>query len=244
MTQHTFPEQRSDGFPASQATASVAAVIFDLDGVLVDTADRHLRAWRDLASAYGFELPEEIGESLKGVSRPAALERVMAAGGRSLDADEAERAAAWKNARYLDMLRSVDATDLLPGAEQSLDWLRSHDVPVALASASRNARAILSATGIDEYFHAIVDGTMVQLAKPDPAVFLKAAQELRVDAGRALVIEDAIAGVEGARRAGMQTVGIGDPAVLVDADLVIPNLTHADWPSLLRHNRIESKEKR
>jgi beta-phosphoglucomutase len=212
---------------------SIRAVIFDLDGVLVDTAQFHLAAWQRIAGDFGFEFDRAVGESLKGVGREAALQIVMRAGGVHLDSDQAARAAARKNRYYRRHLATLDATALLPGALDALRWLHDRAVPVALASASKNARTILTATGIEPLFDAIVDGNSVRVAKPDPAVFLAAADALDIPPGDCVVFEDAIAGVRGALAAGCPVIGIGDPAVLTEAVLVVPSLAAVSWGDLI-----------
>lgn len=209
------------------------AVVFDLDGVLVDTAQFHLAAWRRIAADYGFDFDDSVGESLKGVSRDAALQLVLSAGDVSLSAEEAARAAARKNRYYRSHLSSLSPDALLPGAYAGLQWLHDHRVPVALGSASKNARVILSATGIEPLFDAIVDGNSVKAAKPDPAVFLLAVDLLNVPAGECVVFEDAIAGVQGALAAGCSVVGVGDPGVLSQADHVVASLADVSWPDLI-----------
>jgi beta-phosphoglucomutase len=209
------------------------AVIFDLDGVLVDTAKYHLAAWRRITDELGFTFDDSIGESLKGVGRDAALRVLTGVGGITLSPDEARETAARKNRYYNEHLSTLDESALLPGSLHSLQWLRDHHVPVALASASKNARTILIHTHIEDYFDAIVDGTSVTLAKPDPTVFLQAAAGLGVPAPRCVVFEDAIAGVEGAIRAGCRVIGVGDPAILVAAESVVPSLAAVPWPTLI-----------
>ena len=209
------------------------AVVFDLDGVLVDTAQFHLSAWRRIAGELGFTFDARIGESLKGVGREAALRILLGVGGLDFTAEAVTETAARKNRYYKELLHGLDEEALLPGAADSLRWLRAHDVPVALASASRNARTILDSTGITPLFDAIVDGTSVTAAKPDPTVFLVAAEQLGADPATCIVFEDAIAGVDGALRAGCRVVGVGDPAVLTAADTVVPSLAQVAWPHLL-----------
>ncbi|GHF27414.1 beta-phosphoglucomutase [Pseudolysinimonas yzui] len=201
--------------------------------MLVDTARFHLAAWRRIADELGFEFDDEVGEALKGVGREAALLVLTRSGGVELDAATAERTAQRKNRYYNESLATLDASAFLPGAEAALGWLHGRGIPIALASASRNARTILVACGIEDRFDAIVDGTSVPLAKPDPAVFLAAAAAIGVDPSEAIVFEDAIAGVDGALRAGCRVIGVGDPAVLLRAELTVPDLTGVDWPALM-----------
>lgn len=208
------------------------AAVFDLDGVIVDTARFHFAAWRRLAREFGFELSDDLGESLKGVGREAALRIVLASGGVVLGPEESSAAASRKNRYYNEHLESLDADALLPGALEGLAWLRERGIPVALASASRNARTILATTGIESSFDEIVDGTVVTAAKPDPAVFRVAAERLGIPPAHCVVFEDAVAGVRGALRAGCRVVGIGDPAVLVEAELVVPTLADVPWATV------------
>lgn len=208
------------------------AAVFDLDGVLVDTAQFHLAAWRRIASELGFELDPAIGESLKGVGREAALRIVTRSGGVPLEPGEFAATAARKNEYYNEHLLGLDESALLAGSLDALSWLRAHGIPVALASASRNARTILHSTGIERLFDVIVDGIAVTAAKPDPEVFLVAARGLGLPPSDCIVFEDAVAGVDGARAAGCPVVGIGDPEVLAAADSVVPDLAHVDWTAL------------
>ncbi len=207
---------------AAPAAAPVEAFIFDLDGVVVDTARLHYAAWRSLANELGFDLTPEQNERLKGVSREESLAIVLSIGG--VEADEARRAelAARKNDRYVESLATLSARDALPGAVDFLEAARRAGIRTALASASKNAPAILAALGIGDLFDAVVDGNAGLAAKPDPAVFLEAARRLGVAPERAVVFEDAAAGVEAALRGGFDAVGVGDPATLGAAGVVVP----------------------
>lgn len=198
--------------------------IFDLDGVIVDTARFHYLAWRRLADELGFVFTPEDNERLKGVSRARSLEILLEIGG--LTAGEGSKRI-WmerKNAWYVDAIAKLTEADLLPGTRDYLLRLRGEGRRVALGSASKNAPLILERLGIADLFDAIVDGNKVGQAKPDPEVFLRAAAELSLTPADCVVFEDAVAGVEAARRAGMRVVGIGDPAVLREADVVIDGL--------------------
>ncbi|WP_062212935.1 beta-phosphoglucomutase [Demequina oxidasica] len=203
-----------------------SAAIFDLDGVIVDTAPLHFNAWRHTAAELGFELDAATGEGLKGVGRGDALEIVLRSGGIDPSTVDAGRLADQKNDRYVKSLESISTADLLPGALQLLTDLREAGVPVALASASRNALTILERLGIVGLFDAIVDGNQILRTKPDPEVFLLAAELLGVDAAKCVVFEDADAGVAAATAAGMRVVGIGLPGTLLAADAVVPDLAH------------------
>ena len=208
------------------------AAVFDLDGVLVDTARLHFRAWQRIADEFGFELDQEVAEAVKGVSRHAALEIVLKAGGIELDSASADVAASRKNAYYQEYIRDLDESELLPDAAETLQRLRRRGIRVALASASKNARSIIRSTGIEAAFDAVVDGTVVTAAKPDPAVFLEAVRLLGVEPEEAVVMEDAAVGIEGAIRAGCMVVGIGDREALAAADVVAPDLPRVPWTEL------------
>lgn len=205
-----------------------AGAIFDLDGVLVDTACEHFEAWQQMARSLGFELSPDHGERLKGVGGPEALDIVLSIG--RVSASESRRAelAATKNSWYLKRIAGLGPERLLPGARAALAELRRRHIPVALASSSKNAREILRQTRIDRCFDAVVDGNAVTRTKPDPEIFLRAAAELGLPSGACVVFEDAEAGVTAARRAGCRVVAIGrhpfgaadlTAAILSDVDL-------------------------
>jgi beta-phosphoglucomutase len=198
------------------------AAIFDLDGVIVDTAKYHFLAWRRLANQLGFDFSEVDNEKLKGVSRVRSLEILLELGKVQADDAAREKMAAEKNGWYVEYISKMDASEILPGAVDYLRFIKSRGVKIALGSASKNAVMILDLLGITPMFDAIMDGTKVQKAKPDPEIFVKAAEALGIDKEYCVVFEDAEAGVEAARRAGMATVGVGKPEILKDADLVIP----------------------
>lgn len=200
------------------------ACLFDLDGVLVDTAQYHYQAWKKLANTLGFDFSVQQNEQLKGISRTESLNKVLAWGGLSLPADVQVQLAERKNAWYVEMISAMTPATLLPGAAALLIELRGEGISIALGSASKNARLILEKTELRDYFDAVVDGNMVIRSKPDPEVFLAGAEKLRVSAAECVVFEDAAAGVEAARRAGMKAVGIGNPADLIEADWVVPDL--------------------
>lgn len=201
------------------------AAIFDLDGVLVDTAKYHYLAWKRLANELGFDFTETDNERLKGVSRVRSLEILLEIGGLTLDAEAKAQLAARKNEWYVDYIRQMDASEILPGAAEYLQRIREKGIKTALGSASKNAPLILKRLGISSLFDVIVDGNVVSKAKPDPEVFLCAANQLGISPASCIVFEDAEAGVEAARRAGMRTVGIGKPDVLRDVDVIIPGLS-------------------
>lgn len=192
----------------------IRAVIFDLDGVLVSTDALHLAAWRAMAARWGFAFPEEIADQLRGVSRTESLELILAAADRADDFDAAdrERLAAWKNETYRAQLRSLSPADALPGAARLLAELRARGVKLAVGSSSRNARPILDRLGFTPRFDAIVDGNDLTRGKPDPQVFLLAAERLGLPPAACIVIEDAASGVQAALAAGCAVVAIGSAA--------------------------------
>jgi beta-phosphoglucomutase len=187
----------------------LGGAIFDLDGVLVDTACDHFEAWQQTARSLGFDLPAAEGERLKGVGRHEALDIVLSIGRVSASESRRAQLADEKNTRYLKRIAGLGPERLLPGARAALAELRRRHIPVALASSSKNARAILRQTQIDSCFDAIIDGNAITRTKPDPEIFLLAAAGLRLPAGACVVFEDAEAGVTAARRAGCRVVGIG-----------------------------------
>jgi beta-phosphoglucomutase len=200
------------------------AAIFDLDGVIVDTTKYHYLAWKRLAHENGFDFTEVDNERLKGVSRMRSLEILLEVGGLVLDETTKEKMATQKNEWYVDYIQHMDASEILPGAQQYLESLRARGVKTALGSASKNASLILKRLGIANLFDVIIDGNKVSKAKPDPEVFLRAASELNILPTSCVVFEDAEAGIEAALRANMGAVGVGKPSTLKDADMVIGGL--------------------
>lgn len=192
--------------------------IFDLDGVIVDTAKYHYLAWRELAKRLGFEFKESDNERLKGVSRMRSLEILLEVGGIEATDEEKQKMAEDKNDRYVEMLQNLDKSELLEGAEEYLRKLKSEGVLISLGSASKNAPLILGKLGIAEMFDAIVDGNSVFKAKPDPEVFQKGAEMLGLSPDECVVFEDSQAGIEAARNAGCGVVAIDNGGVLYGAD--------------------------
>ncbi len=197
--------------------------IFDLDGVIVDTAKFHYQAWRKLANDLGFDITEAQNEKLKGVSRVRSLEQILEWGNVSLSRDQFMEQMALKNDNYLSYVATMDSTDILPGVSKVIDYLKENNVPVALGSASKNARSILEKTGLYQKFNAVVDGNDVDKAKPNPEVFLRAASKLKVESQHCIVFEDSLAGVQAANTARMVSVGIGDEIILKEAHYIFPN---------------------
>lgn len=214
-------------------TQLVEACLFDLDGVLVDTAKYHYLAWKRLAEELGFDFTEQDNERLKGVSRMASLNILLSIGEVSLEEDTKLELAERKNNWYVDMISRMDQSEILPGALEFLQECRNNGIKVALGSASKNAMTILNNTGLTPYFDAIIDGTKTAAAKPDPEVFTLGAAELGIAAGACIVFEDAEAGIEAAIAAGMRSVGIGSEESLGRANLVIPSLEHLSFKRLI-----------
>ncbi len=201
-----------------------AAVIFDLDGVIADTAKFHFIAWRQLAEELGIHLPDEAEDRLKGLERMASLELILADSRQNYSDDQKHALAARKNKHYCRLIETLTPMDLLRGAGELLEQLVTRDIPVALASASKNAAAVIERLGIAEHFAYIADANRVENPKPHPEIFLMAAQGLNVAPSACLAIEDAAAGVESINRAGMYSVGVGDREVLGQANEVISSL--------------------
>ncbi len=204
-------------------TKNIKACIFDLDGVLVDTAKYHYLAWRELANSMGFDFTEKQNERLKGVSRMASLEILLSIGKVEKSDAEKLQLAATKNSRYVSLIEKMTPDEVLPGVISFLDELKAKGIRIALGSASKNAPMILERTNIGHYFEAISDGNIISKAKPDPEVFLTAATLLGVEPQACLVFEDAEAGVEAAIAGGMSVVGVGDKLILHRADIIIEN---------------------
>lgn len=204
------------------------AFIFDLDGVIVDTAKYHFLAWQKLAQQLGIEFTPEHNEHLKGVSRVRSLEIILELGKIQASDEEKEQWLIQKNEDYLSYLVTMDESEILPGVLPVLHFLKDNNQKIALGSASKNARPILEKTGILPLFDAIVDGNDVSNAKPDPEVFLQAAKKLGVSNENAIVFEDSVAGIQAANIAGMISVGIGDETILNEAKFNFKDFTFID----------------
>jgi beta-phosphoglucomutase len=191
--------------------------IFDLDGVIVDTAKYHYLAWKKLANQLGFEFTEEQNELFKGVSRKRCLDILLEIGNRKATQKEFDTWMVEKNVDYLEYIENMDASEILPDVPRVLAFLKERNSPIALGSASKNAQPILEKVNLLHYFDAVIDGNNVTKAKPDPEVFLLAAEHLGVDPKDCVVFEDAVAGVEAANAAKMVSIGIGDKKVLSKA---------------------------
>jgi beta-phosphoglucomutase len=214
-------------------------VIFDLDGVIVDTAKYHFLAWKNLADDLGFEFTETHNELLKGVSRVRSLEILLEIGNIELSETKKQEILISKNQDYLGYINKMGSDEILPGAETLLDNLDNLGIKYVLGSASKNATLILNQVGLLNRFEGIVDGNSVSKAKPDPEVFLIGAQKLNLSPENCVVFEDAIAGIEAANKANMISVGIGDKDTLNKADFNFDSLI--DIPENFFHRFITKK---
>lgn len=204
------------------------AFIFDLDGVIVDTAKYHFLAWQKLAQELGIEFTPEHNEELKGVSRVRSLDIILELGNVTASQEDKNKWLFQKNEDYLSYLVDIDESEILPGVLPVLHYLKDKNQLIALGSASKNARPILEKTGILPLFDAIVDGNDVANAKPDPEVFLQAARLLGVENEDSIVFEDSVAGVQAANIANMTSVGIGDDKILHEAKYNFKDFTFMD----------------
>lgn len=211
----------------------IRACIFDLDGVVVDTAKYHYLAWKRLAAELGFEFKPEHNERLKGVSRMRSLDILLEVGGLNFSDEEKERLATKKNQWYVDYIAQMTPDEILPGAQELLVELQQRGIKRALGSASKNAPLIMDRIGLKHLFDAILDGNSVSVAKPAPDIFLAAARSLDVPPKQCVVFEDAEAGVEAALNAGMACIGIGSPTILNRATAVVPNLENFTYGNIV-----------
>jgi beta-phosphoglucomutase len=199
--------------------------IFDLDGVIVDTAKYHFLAWKKLANSIGVDFTELQNEQLKGVSRVKSLEKILKWGGKEISEAEFNELMQQKNDDYLTHINEMNTQEILPDVPKILDYLIETRQGISLGSASKNAHTILTKVNLLEKFQAIVDGNDVVNGKPNPEVFLKAADKLKVAPSDCIVFEDAVAGIQAANAANMISIGIGDKEVLNEADFVFKDFT-------------------
>ncbi|WP_298754538.1 beta-phosphoglucomutase [uncultured Psychroserpens sp.] len=199
--------------------------IFDLDGVIVDTAKYHFLAWKKLANSIGIDFSEVQNEQLKGVSRVRSLEKILEWGNTSLSQDEFMRLMGLKNDNYLSYINTMDDSEILPDVTETLNFLVEKKQGIALGSASKNARSILTKVNLLDKFQSVVDGNDVSKAKPNPEVFLIGAKLLNIEPENCIVFEDSVAGIQAANTAGMISIGIGENSVLHEADYVFKDFT-------------------
>ena len=200
----------------------VKGCLFDLDGVLVDTARFHYLAWKRLAKELRFDFEEVDNELLKGVSRMASLDILLDIGRIKATPERKEIFANKKNDWFVEYIMQMTPEDVLPGVTQFLEKVHHAGILMGLGSASKNAMTILERTALVKWFDAVIDGTRIKEAKPDPEVFLQGAKALGLPPDTCVVFEDAIAGIKAAHYAGMRCIGVGDPRILHKADRVIP----------------------
>lgn len=204
------------------------AVIFDLDGVITDTARYHYLAWKRLADGIDTPFDKAFNEALKGIDRMGSLELILARAPRAFDAGEKLALADAKNRHYQELVATMTPKDLLPGALAALEQVRAAGLRIGLASVSKNAFTVLDRLGIRDRFDDVVDAATVRRGKPDPEIFLTAAGHLGVAPADCLGVEDAAAGVASIKDAGMFAVGVGDPQVLARADRIIRSMEEFD----------------
>lgn len=204
------------------------AFIFDLDGVIVDTAKYHYLAWKKIADRLGIDFTHEHNELLKGVSRIRSLDIILGLGNVEAAQEDKDKWLTEKNEDYLSYILHMKEDEILPDVVKVLQYLKDNGQKIALGSASKNARPILEKVGVLHFFDAIVDGNDVTNAKPDPEVFLRAAQLLDIPAERSVVFEDAVAGIQAANAARMVSIGIGDAGTLNEAQYNFNDFTEID----------------
>ncbi|WP_314066795.1 beta-phosphoglucomutase [uncultured Vagococcus sp.] len=211
--------------------------IFDLDGVITDTARYHYLAWKELARGLEIEIDETFNETLKGIDRMSSLERILTFGGKETAFTEAQKEAlaVKKNKQYVELLTDLSPADLLPGIADFLAEAKKQDVPCAIASASKNAPMILEKLGVADYFKAIVDPATLRMGKPDPEIFLKAAAAIGIKPSEAIGFEDAQAGVEALNLAGIMAVGIVSDSDLTETTLNVNDLRETSVAALLAY---------
>lgn len=209
--------------------------VFDLDGVITDTAKYHYIAWKELASEIGIEIDLKFNEQLKGISRMDSLERILTLGNKNDAYTEVEKEAlaTKKNTHYVQLLQSLTPDDLLPGVKTFLDEAKAKNIPCAIASASKNAPFILDKLGVMQDFDTIVDPATLKKGKPDPEIFIQAALALGIEPAEAVGFEDAQAGIDGINAAGMYAVGVYSGEELHGADVIVEKLTDLNIDELL-----------
>lgn len=212
----------------------IRAFLFDLDGVITDTAAYHFQAWKELADSIGITIDGTFNEQLKGLSRMDSLERILRHGGKqhAFSVQEKTELAAVKNSRYIERIQQLTPADILPGIKPLLNRLKAEGVKIGLASASKNARTILERLELQSYFDGIADAAVVMHGKPHPEIFWKAADILDVPYACCVGIEDAAAGVQAVKSAGMFAVGVGNRQIMHQADLVVEDTSQLDFQKI------------
>ena len=210
----------------------IRAFIFDLDGVITDTAEYHYRGWKRLADEEGLSFTREDNEQLRGIPRRESLMLILK--DRVYPEEEIQEMMERKNGYYLQFIKEISPRDLLPGAKELLEEIRAAGLKNALGSASKNAGEVIERLGIQSLFDAISDGHTVERQKPAPDLFLHAAQQLSLSPAECVVVEDAAAGVEAARSGGFRSIGLGPAERVGKADVVFPSLAGIHLSDLLK----------
>lgn len=221
-------------------------IIFDLDGVITDTAEFHFRAWQKLGGKIDISFDREFNENLKGISRMESLERILEYGGRAEDFTEDEKVvlATEKNEDYQELITEITPEDILPGIEDFITACQEKGIKVALASASRNGPTILKNLELSEVFEVVVDPATLSKGKPDPEIFLRGAEMLGLAVSECIGVEDAEAGIEAINGAGMFSVGVGSAESMKEADLFVENTADLDLEKIIEaYNRFQGKSK-
>jgi beta-phosphoglucomutase len=218
----------------------IAAVIFDLDGVIVSTDEFHYQAWKQISDQEKIYFNREINERLRGVSRMESLEIILSHSDKNYSEKDKQLLAQQKNEVYCELLNSLSPKDILPGVINLLLSLKAKDIKIAIGSSSKNTPFILEQIGLASSFNAIADGNSITNSKPDPEVFLLASEKLGVAPEECVVVEDAQAGIDAALAAGMKAVGVGTAASCVNAHLKLKDLTNLNIDQLLEVNEIRS----
>ena len=208
----------------------IKAVIFDLDGVIVTTDDCHYTAWKKMADDEGIYFDRKINERLRGVSRMQSLEIVLEKSDKAYTEQEKLALAAKKNAYYVDLIQKLTPHDVLGGVMKNLETLKEHGIKIAIGSSSKNTPIILNRIGLADYFDAVSDGNNIKNSKPDPEVFIKAAEMLNIAPENCMIVEDADAGIEAGKRAGMKTFALGNAT---GADFYAKSLENVDLYKLV-----------
>lgn len=211
----------------------IKAVIFDLDGVIVTTDDCHYTAWKKMADDEGIYFDRKINERLRGVSRMQSLEIVLEKSDKAYTEQEKLALAAKKNAYYVDLIQKLTPHDVLGGVTENLKTLKEHGIKIAIGSSSKNTPIILNRIGLADYFDAVSDGNNIKKSKPDPEVFLKAAEMLNIAPENCMIVEDADAGIEAGRRAEMKTFALGNAT---GADFYAKSLENVDLAEIINNN--------
>lgn len=201
-------------------------IIFDLDGVITDTAEYHYLAWKKLADELNIYFDRKINENLKGVSRLESLEIILKNGDKVFSDEEKHYLADKKNDYYKEMIKKITPQDILPGVCNLINNLKEREIKIAVASVSKNAKTVLDNLGLTDAFDYIVDAEKIKNGKPDPEIFLNAADGIKVEPRCCIGIEDSKAGIEAINRAGMLSVGVGNPETVEEADIILKDLSN------------------